>query len=143
MTFQEILINLKQQMFDAISTKDISYLYNLDKRIRINAEGIYNFQTFVELHFYDVRRFFHKLEDDKIYVVIPILSKNNTPDQPFIVLSQQFLITRKSNFLLITRHLSDKIDECCDLYDIDFDNTFKITLKYKEVKLDYNEYKTF
>ena len=143
MTFQEKLIELKQQMFNLITTKDISFLWNLDKRIRVNAEGIYNFDTFVELHFYDIRRFVHKLEDDKIYVVIPILSKNNTPTEPFIVLSQQFLVTNNSNSSLIAKYLTDKIDKCCDLYDIDFDNSFKITLKYKEVKLDYNEYKTF
>jgi hypothetical protein len=142
MTFQDKLIALKQQMFNAISTKDISFLYNLDKRIKINAEGIYNFETFSELHIYDFIRFLHKLESDKIYVVIPILSKNNTPSQPFIVLSQQFLITRKSNYWLITKHLYDKSEECGDLYDID-SSILKITLKYKEVKLDYNEYKTF
>jgi hypothetical protein len=98
MTFQDKIKELKQQIFNLISTKDISYLYNLDKRIRINAEGIYNFETFRELHIYDFIRFLHKLENDKIYVVIPMLSKNNTPSQPFIVLSQQFLITRKSNY---------------------------------------------
>lgn len=143
MNFQEKLIEFKQQMFELITTKDISYLWNLDKRIRVNAEGKYNYHTLIELHNSDIWRFLHKLESDKIYVVIPILSKNNTPEEPFIILSQQFLVTKKSNHILISKYLSDKIDKTYDLYDMTYKYDLNITLKYKEVNLDYYEHYKF
>jgi hypothetical protein len=144
MTFQEILINLKQQMFDAISTKDISYLYNLDKRIEVNKLGKFNYYKLDEINIFNILRFKHQLENDRIYAVIPILSKNNTPDEPFIVLSQTFLVTNKSSSSLILKHIVDNLDKTNDLYDIEIVYTdFKVAFKYKEVKFDYHEYKTF
>jgi hypothetical protein len=65
-------------------------------------------------------KFLYQLEDDKkIYAIIPLFSKNSTPNEPYIVLSQTFLITKNSNSSLILKLLTDKVDKTCDLYDID------------------------
>jgi hypothetical protein len=144
MTFQEKLQQLKQEMFNLISTKDITFLYNFDNRIDVNKLGKFNYHILTELHTGDIWRFLHKLEDDRIYAVIPMLSKNITPEEPFIVLSPTILVTNNSNSCLIAKHMISKIDKTNDLYDIDIDdNNYNITLKYKEVNFDYHEYKTF
>jgi hypothetical protein len=79
--------------------------------------------------------FIQGLEDDKIYAIIPLLSKNATPEEPYIVLSQTFLVTKFSNHRLISSFINTKLTRASDLYDIDYDNSYKITLKYKEVKI--------
>lgn len=144
MSFQEKLIELKQQIFNLISTKEMTFLYNLDKRIEVNKLGKFNYHILTELHTGEIWRFLHQLEDDRIYAIIPILSKNNTPDEPFIVLSQTFLCTNQSDSCIITKHISDKINKTCEVYDIDIDhNNYNLAFKYKEVKFDYFENRKF
>lgn len=136
MTFNDKLQQFKNKMFDLITIENISFLYKLDKRIDLNKSGKFNYHTFSELHISEIFKFLTQLEDDKIYAIIPLLSKNATPNEPYIVLSQTFLITNKSNFILITKFISKKLNKALDLYDIDWDNRYKFTFKYKEIKID-------
>jgi hypothetical protein len=51
MTFQDKLKELKQEIFNLISTKEITFLYKLDKRIDVNRLGKFNYYNFSsELH---------------------------------------------------------------------------------------------
>lgn len=147
MTFQEKIQQLKQKMFDAISTKDISFLWNLDKRIDVNKFGKFSYHNFIEFDSGEMVRFLSDLEIGKIYAVIPILSKNVTPDEPFIVLSQTFLITIKSNHRIILEYINQKIFDSEDWYSIERYKTgesdLRVTFKYKEVKFDYKEFSQF
>lgn len=45
----------------------------------------------------DIHSFIMNLKDDKIYIIIPILTANNMIDEPYIMLSQQILVTKNSN----------------------------------------------
>lgn len=135
MTFNEKLQQFKKEMFDLISTKEISFLWNIDKRIELNKTGIFSYHSFF-LGSSNIWGFLQGLEDDKVYAIIPLLSKNRRADQPHIVLSQTFLITRKSNYRLITTYITNKINDTFDLYDMDVDDNLSVTFKYKEVTFD-------
>ena len=111
MTFNEKLQQFKQNMFDLISIENISFLYKLDKRIDLNKSGNFNYHTFTELHISEIWKFLSQLEDNEVYAIIPLFSKNATPKEPYIVLSQTFLVTTNSNFLLITKFISKKLKE--------------------------------
>jgi hypothetical protein len=43
MTFNEKVKEIQTKMFDIISTKEISYLKDLDKRIKLNKYGRFNY----------------------------------------------------------------------------------------------------
>lgn len=140
MTFQEKLDLLKTKMFDLISTKDITFLWNLDKRIEVNKFGKFNYHNFgEEIHVNNIWKFLSQLDENKIYTIIPVLSKNNTPDEPFIILSQTFLVTKHSSYILIKKYLHDKIILTSELYKVDEIDNLSITFKYKEVKIEFNE----
>jgi hypothetical protein len=59
--------------------------------------------------------FLSELDFKKIYTVIPFISINNRPDQPYIILSQQFLVTDQSNRLLITNMINENINKAITL----------------------------
>lgn len=115
MTFQEKIKQLKLKMFDAISSRDVSYLWNLDKRIHVNKFGKFSYHNFTIFDKQELWQYFSNLQKEKIYAIIPILSINATPDEPYIVLSQTFLITRKSNYEIIYQHIQNKIIDFEDL----------------------------
>ena len=83
------------------------------------------------------------MKPNKIYILIPLLSKNNRPDQPYIVLSQQILVANNSNAMLIAKYLEDKINETKDLYGINDPDNLNLIFKFKEINIEFNEHIKF
>jgi len=88
MTFKDKLELIQTKMFELISTKEITLLKELDNRIKINKFGKYNYKN-LHLHYSNIWRFLNDLESNKIYVIIPLLSRNSRPDQPYILLPSE------------------------------------------------------
>jgi hypothetical protein len=54
MTFNEKLQQFKDNMFNLITTIDISFLYKLDKRVDLNKSGPFSYHSFSELHISEI-----------------------------------------------------------------------------------------
>ena len=138
MSFQDKIKEIQTKMFDIISTKEITYLKDLDKRININKYGKFNYWRIYEIRNYKFWSFLKELEDNKVYTLIPYISANDRTDEPFIVLSQQFLITSNSNSLLINDYINNKINNTKYLYNIT-ELEGVLIFKYKQVKIDFQD----
>ena len=134
---------MKIKMFEIISTKEITYLKDLDNRIRINKYGKFNYYKLNELSNSKIWNFLSDLEGNKVYTLILFLSKNDRPDEPYIILSQQLLVTSNSNSYLIYDYINSKFDETTILYNISVLEDFLLIFKFKQVKIEFNEHKTF
>lgn len=69
--------------------------------------------------------------------MFPLISANNDPNEPYIILSPSILISIKSNPLLITEYIHNKCIDTMKLYNIPKFNDFRIIFKYKSVEIDY------
>lgn len=78
-----------------------------------------------------------ELDDTKVYTLIPFISINNRSDEPYLILSQQILVTSYSNSLNITNYISRKIEQSFYFFNINELETFNIVLKYKQVELNF------
>jgi hypothetical protein len=76
-------------------------------------------------------------------MLIPLISANNRPDEPYIILSQQILITNNSNSLLISEYINNKIIDTMNLYNINSLENTTLIFKYKSIKINFNEYDKF
>jgi hypothetical protein len=76
-------------------------------------------------------------------MLIPFISANNRPDEPYIILSQQILITNNSNSLLISEYINNKIIDTMNLYNINSLENTTLIFKYKSIKINFNEYDKF
>lgn len=132
------LEDLRSEIFNVISTKEITYLKELDNRIIINKTGKFNFFKVVELTINNITKFLNELEDNKVYSLFPLVSANNNPDEPYILLSQSFLVTNKSDPLLIARFVHDKCMLTGKLFNIPEFDEFSIIFKYKPVEITFN-----
>lgn len=138
MTFQEKVKEIQTKMFDIISIKEITYLKDLDKRIKLNLYGRFNYWRIYEINNSKIWQFLNELEDNKVYTLIPYISANDKTNEPFIVLSQQILITSNSNSLLINECINNKIIETKNLYNITQLEGVLI-FKYKQVKINFQD----
>jgi hypothetical protein len=144
MTFEQKILQLKTKMFDVISTKEITFLKDLDTRISINKNGKFYYHKFLEINSSNIWRFLlFRLDENKIYTIIPFISANNKTDEPYIILSQQFLISAKSDPILISKYINNKISDTVNLYNIHNLNDFNIIFKFKQVEISFEEFNKF
>ena len=142
MNLKEKLELIKTKMFDLISVSEITFLKEMDKRIYINKFGKF-FYLNLDSTYNQIWRFLIRLDAKKVYIVIPMLSKNNRPDQPYIILSEQILITNESNAFIIAKFIGDKIDEVIELYGINDPDNLNLIFKYKQVEVNFKEHSKF
>lgn len=143
MTFNEKVQEMKIKLFDLISTKSITFLNGLDRKIDINKYGKFSYFKIYEIRNNSkIQYFLNELEDNCVYTIIPILSKNDKSDEPHIILSKQILVTNKSNHLLIWNFVNDKIIDVIDLYGVTELNNILI-FKFKKVKIEFRENNSF
>jgi hypothetical protein len=89
----------------------------------------------------EVKQFLNKLDSDKIYVLSLELVLSwplYIEDDPVIVLSKPFLVTRNSNYKLISEYIQSRISIACNLYsieDMNEDNIIDpgVLVKYREI----------
>jgi alanyl-tRNA synthetase len=144
MNFQEKIQQMKNKLFDLISTKEITYLKELNKNIKINKEGKFYYSKIIEINNSNLRDFLSNLDDKSIKTLIILYSKDDKTDEPYIVLTQQILITNNSMPLLIYNLIMNKLDKAIELYNMDLLNlNGKIIFKYKKVKINFNEFNSF
>lgn len=143
MNFNQKVLETNRKLFDLISTKNITFLNNLNDKIKIIKDGKFIYFKNFLLDIDSIENFLIQLDSDKIYTVIPILSINDRKDQPFIVLSQQILVTKFSNPKLLYNYINEKLISSEDLFNMEQMNRYYTILKYKAVEIDFESYKKF
>jgi hypothetical protein len=107
MTLKQQIELMRSKMFDLISTKHITFLNEMDYKINLHE---FNYHYFYFDYGY-IWGFLKGLEDKKIYIVLPILSKYTKVNDPHVILSQQFLVTKHCNPMLICDFIESKINK--------------------------------
>ena len=130
---------IKQQILKVISTNEISLLKDLSNKITIYRNGKFCYHKFLELDSNSVWKFLHELEEDQIYSLIPFISANDKPNEPYIILSQSILITSQSSSQLISQYVHEKCMKTLELYNIDELKDIVINFKYKKVDIKFEE----
>jgi hypothetical protein len=143
MTFNEKVNQMKNKIFKLISTNEITYLKDLDTRIKLNKYGKFSYFKIYEIRNQSrIWNFINELEDGCVYTIIPIISANNNSDEPYIILSKQILVTNKSNSLEIWKFINNKIIDMNILYNTTVTDKILI-FKFKKVKIDFLEINSF
>jgi hypothetical protein len=90
-----------------------------------------------------IKDFILKLEDDSIYTILPFISINCKLNDPYVNLSRQFLVTKKSNYNLIHNFLVTQLETFKSDFNIDDLDNYYLIFKYKKVELDNRILKKF
>jgi hypothetical protein len=86
--------------------------------------------------------FLSQLDENKVYALLSILSKNSRPDEPYIILSQTILVTNNSKSLILIKCF-ENTNDTLNLYDIKTIEKMSLIFKYKEVKIEFNKHSSF
>jgi predicted nucleotide-binding protein (sugar kinase/HSP70/actin superfamily) len=114
-----------------ITQNNITFLSDIDKKFEINkSEKYYYFNVFnyTPDHIYN---FISQIRDNEIILIFPFLTTTEDLKDPYLRLSNQFLVNNQSNPALIARFLEDQWFTS-DFYN-ENDNQFFLYFKYKKV----------
>nr|YP_009504232.1 hypothetical protein [Lactifluus hygrophoroides]AWX52957.1 hypothetical protein [Lactifluus hygrophoroides] len=125
-----------QNIIKYISTKDITFLIDFDKTINIDKSGKCYYFKFFQINLDDITNFILNLKDNEIYTVTPFISVNCRINNPQLILSRKFLITNKSNPVLIYNYLTQQFNIARDEFYI-IESHYFLILNYKRVQIDY------
>lgn len=127
-----------------VSNERIDYLRNLSSAIDVNVTSKYKYHQMYQINVDAIYNFILNLDDDKLYVLFPLISINGKIDNPYTTLSRQFMISRNSNHLLINNFLNEKLDFYYKEIGINsFDDDFYFLIfKYRSITIDHRTFET-
>ena len=128
-----------KHLHEYISVKDISFLIDFDKTIKIDKKGKYYYFKIFKIEYEHISNFIRNLKDGEIYLINPFISVSCIFNSPQLTLSRQFLISNQSHPIIIYDYLNKQFEIAKDDFELNIDYYFLI-LKYKQVKLDYKEF---
>src|SRR6266581_717100 len=99
------------QLLSTISTNGITMLKDVNALIEVNKAGKFKYCYIPNMKIIGIVDFINKLEDDSIYVMIPIISTFGRDNDPHITLSKQILISNNSSSKTIYDYLSYQLDK--------------------------------
>lgn len=134
---------INKKVYDVISNKDIAFLYELNYKLKINKNGKFKYFKMNNFELEDIKNFLNNLDHDKIFTLIPFISINDRVDEPFTILSQQILITKNSNPVLLANFIDSKISKTFELFNSNIDISFYTIFKYKSIEIDYKSINNF
>jgi hypothetical protein len=127
----------ENNLIKIVSTVDIDNLNSIDNRININKTGKYNHFQMFKININIINNFILNLNDDKLYVLIPLISITNRIDRPYTTLSRKILISKFSNHKLITEFFNNKLMEFHEDIEVDEGELdFYLIFKYKSITLE-------
>lgn len=95
-------------MTNNFTTNQIDFLHNIDRSLSIDkCEKFY----YLKIHNWEISHitlFLNNIRNNEIYTVFPFISTSGIKDEPYLRLSDHFLVTNKSNPELISNFLNEQ-----------------------------------
>ena len=99
-----------KQFLNLISTKEITLLKYIDTSVKINKQGQFKHFYIPNMEFIGISKFISRLDEDSIYIIIPMITMYAKDNDPIIILSKQFLVSNNSSPRLIHDYLVSKLE---------------------------------
>jgi hypothetical protein len=102
-----------------ISTINVTFLSDIEKHININRNYKTKHFKFYNLEFNEIKSFILELDDDKIFQVVPFISITSNLKDPYLVLSDTFIMNNKCDFILIYSHIYMQLNKALEQFGFD------------------------
>jgi hypothetical protein len=109
----------------------ISFLPTISRKLQIDKSGKYFYKNLENLSLIKISALIMGIENNDIFLIFPFITSTRRPCDPYLRLSEPFLITNQSNPKLITDFLQSQWDNCDFL--ISDDTQSWLYIKYKKV----------
>jgi hypothetical protein len=118
-------------MINNLSRYEISFLSTIDKKFSLNKSSRYKYLHLDSWNLFQICMLLSKIQDNNIFLIFPFVTASTNLKDPYLRLSEPFLVTNQSNSYLITNFLIDQWNN--SNFEVLGDNRCWFNLKYKPV----------
>jgi|ERR1700744_3051302 len=101
---------LNLNLLKSTSNVKIDFLKNISKHIKINKDGKFKYHYIPFANYDLLENFILNLDQNSLYITIPMLSREGKNDDPYLVLSRQFLISQYSSPEIINKFIMEQLE---------------------------------
>jgi|ERR1700744_3434875 len=129
--------NIDLNLLKSTSNVKIDLMKNVSKHIKFNKNGKFKYHYIPFANYDLLENFILNLDQNSLYITIPMLSREGKSDNPYLVLSKQFLLSQYSSPEIINKFIMEQLDIALfDFnFELEFDKFFYLILKYKKIEL--------
>lgn len=91
-----------------ITNTKITFLTDLPPRLVTYKSGKYLYQNLFSFEDKQIKYFIENLQDNTIFLIFPFITITKNANDPYLRLSNQYLVTKQSNSELIQNYLLDQ-----------------------------------
>jgi hypothetical protein len=114
-----------------LSYDNISFLTDINNRYRVDKTNRYYYHLVSGFNIFNVQTFLSSIRNDDIMLIFPFISITKNPDDPYLRLSNQFLVNKDSNAKLISEFIQYQFNNSD--FNIDQGSSSYSYFKYKKV----------
>jgi hypothetical protein len=122
-----------------ITQQNITFLSDIDQNFEIDKSEKYYYFNLGQNDIDKIRFFISNIRGNDIFLIFPFITTTRNPKDPYLRLSDQFIVTNQSNPKLISDYLDDKYTNC-DFY-VETTPAY-LYFKYKKVFVNYRKFAT-
>lgn len=111
----------------------ISFPSTIDKKFQITIEKECYYLNLYSFKIENITYFISKIKNDQIYLIFPFITTTKHMGDPYLRLSNNFLVTNKSNTNLISEFLKHQWDNCD--FEIKSNKDALLHIKYRRVSI--------
>lgn len=121
-----------------ITKTHISFLSTIDKNLQIDKSKKYYYFNLYSWRLEIITRFISEIKDNDIYLIFPFITTTKRPNDAYLRLSDQFLVTNESNPKLISDYLESQWNYSG--FEFSEDTQAWLYFKYKKVFISEIKY---
>jgi hypothetical protein len=91
-----------------LTIKNITFLSDINKSYYVDKTEKYYYFRLNNLDVDNINNFIINIKDNQSYLIFPFITTTQNPDDPYLRLSNQFLINNQSNANLISKFLENQ-----------------------------------
>jgi hypothetical protein len=125
-------------MINNFTTTKIDFLNNIDKSISIDKSARFHYLKIYTWEASNIAYFLKHIKYNDVYTVFPFISTSGLIKDPYLRLSDHFLVTNKSDPELIDRFLNEQWINTD--FNVECDKSLNLYFKIKRVTVSYDSF---
>jgi len=120
-------------MNNNLTRYEISFLSTIDKKFSLNKSSRYKYLHLDSWNYFSIAQLLSKIPDGKLLLIFPFVTATRNLKDPYLRLSEPFLVTNQSNCYLIRDFLDEQWNN--SNFEVYEDNRHWFNIKYKPVTI--------
>lgn len=126
-----------QELYNSLTQNKIVFMKDLNDFFEVSTRSKYKYYNLPRFEIKNNQDFIYYLDENEIYLIIPMITVSRTLDDPVFILSRQFFVGNNSNPIIIQTYLNKQYDQAICQFSMEL-GEHTAFFKYRKVFVSRN-----